>query len=162
MIASPLVNEPQSLSTTLATLMDYASVDDETTVGRVNINQAPRPVLFSIPQMTEDIVNAITAQRIPETYGQDMVQRHAIWPLAEGYVEMEEMKAMLPYITTGGDVFRGQVIGYSGDGTSVTRAEVVIDGIELGAPVLLWKDMNRLGLGLDMRVLTGESQDEAP
>jgi hypothetical protein len=43
------------------------------------------------------------------------------------------MKALQPFITTGGSVYRGQIVGYFDDGGPSHRVEVVVDASPLNA-----------------------------
>ena len=54
------------------------------------------------------------------------------------------MKAMLPYITAGGSVYRAQIIGHFDKGNPVARLEVILDATQHPARVLFWKDMSHL------------------
>ena len=57
---------------------------------------------------------------------------------------LETMKAMLPYITAGGSVYRAQIIGHFDKGGPVARLEVIVDSTQQPAQVLFWKDMSHL------------------
>ena len=148
MIASPLVDQPIALSTQLANLLDYTMTSaEEAVTGRVNINQAPLPVLMSIPGMSIEIANAILSNRAVEPDLENPIRNHAVWLFTESFVTLDEMRAMMPYVNGGGDLYRAQIVGYFGDGSKANRVEVVINGTEPDAPLLLWKDMTHLGAG---------------
>ena len=159
LFASPFPNEPGALASSLDTLLDYATTDsDEVITGRININEAPRPVLLAIPGMTDDVVGTILSQRIAGVEDEDSVRRHPTWLLTQGFVDLETMKEMQPYVTTGGDVYRAQVVGYFGNGRAVSRVEVVLDSTRPDIPVLIWNDRTYLGRGFDPSSLVGGAQ----
>ena len=76
------------------------------------MNRAPRPVLASIPGLDDSLVEQIVATRSSRSDSRDPAWRHATWLLSEGLVDLEQMGEILPYLTTGGDVYRAQVAGY--------------------------------------------------
>ncbi len=73
---------------------------------------------------------------------------------------LDELKPMFPWITTGGDVYSGQIVGYFDAGTARARAraEIVLDrsGTQEGKParLLSWKDLGKLGPGFSRTVLS--------
>lgn len=159
LFTSPFPDDPGALASTLDTLLDYATTDsDEIIAGRININAAPRPVLLAIPGMTDDVVGTIVSQRVPGTEDENSVRRHPTWLLTQGFVDLETMKDMEPYMTTGGDVYRAQVVGYFGTGRAVSRVEVILDSTRPDIPVLLWNDRTYLGRGFDPSSLVGDGQ----
>ncbi len=159
LFASPFPNEPAALANSLDTLLDYATTDaEEAITGRININEAPRSVLLAIPGMTDDVVGTILSQRVTGIEDENSLRRHPTWLLTQGLVELEAMKEMLPYMTTGGDVYRAQVVGYFGNGRAVSRVEVILDGTRPDIPVLLWNDRTPLGRGFDPSWLIGDAQ----
>jgi hypothetical protein len=150
-LASPFPDDPTSLLTSLNQLLDYTTVETEEVIpGRVNVNLAPRPVLRAVPGMTEDVVNSLIGQRSPATDVVNDTKRYPIWLYTEQIVtDLDTMRQMMPFLTTGGDVFRAQVFGYFDEAGATSRAEVVIDGTRLQVPVVLWRDMSSLGRGFD-------------
>jgi hypothetical protein len=123
----------------------------------VNINAAARPVLMTIPGMTELFADQIISRRSAEGDPATGYQRHAIWILADGIVSREEMQELDPYITTGGDVFSGQVVGYFEAATPQSRVEVVLDTSGRNTRITAWEDLSPLGPGFARTVLGGES-----
>jgi len=121
--------------------------------GRTNINQASRPVLLSIPKMTEQIADQILNRRETAIGLLDGPQRHAVWILTEGIVSLKEMKQIDPYVTTRGDVYRGQVVGYFESATPKSRIEVLLDRSGTKARLLGWRDLSMLGPGFTRDVL---------
>jgi hypothetical protein len=82
--------------------------------------------------------------------------------LVEGLVDLEQMKSLLPYITTGGDVYRAQCAGYLPNGP-IFRAEFIVDATGDLPRLVCWRELERLGRGYDVAVLgLRPSQDFLP
>lgn len=138
----------------LMKLADIASVVNQGRVaGRVNINAAPRPVLLTIPFLPQSAVEQIIAQRELEPNLALSEQRHALWLLTTGILQLPQMRQVERFITTRGDAFSGQSVGFfEGDPTPV-RAEFILDR-SVGAPRLrLWRDMTAWGPGFSPQLL---------
>jgi len=110
--------------------------------------------------MTEILADQILNRRDPagETASGD--QRHPIWLIADGLVTLEELKPMFPYLTTGGDVYSGQVVGFFDAGTARSRVEVLLDRSDEQTRLLEWRDLSHLGPGFSRKVLSNLSQSE--
>lgn len=141
-------NDPTALSTSLPEMLDYLTAySDEVVPGRLNINQAPRALLESLPGMPLEVVESIIGQRVFDPGTDRPEQRHATWLLTEGYVTLEEMQQMAPLVTGGGDVYRAQVVGFFDEGGPRRRLEVVIDAANDAPAVLFQQDLSPLGGG---------------
>lgn len=155
-IQSPFSSEPTEMASYLPLLMDNCSTTAAFSIpGRLNINLAPRALLLGIPNITEELVDAIIDARSIETDDgtSDELYRHETWLLATGLVTMEEMRNLLPFITAGGDVFRAQIVGYYENGGIASRGEVLIDASGLLPRILSFKDISHLGRGYPLEVL---------
>ena len=153
-LESPFSEDPISMASYLPELMNYCTVRGEKTIpGRININQAPRIVLEAIPGMSLDTVEAILSQRDPAGSELDPELQHETWLLTRGIVTLDEMRALMPFVTAGGDVYRAQVIGYFDEGEVFSRVEVVIDATPALPRVLLWRDISHLGRGFARETL---------
>ena len=144
-----------SLGAYVDNLMDNAAANSNPTIpGRININQAPRSLLMGIPGITEEIVDRIIQERIPDP-AEDVskMQPTEAWLLKNLIVDLDEFRQMLPFICVGGDVFRTQVIGYFEDGAASSRVEVVIDRTTATARIRLWRDLSHLGRGYSLEML---------
>ena len=123
-------------------LLDEAVTNSAIVVrGRINVNEAPRPVLEAVPELTPDIVTSILERRIlgAET------QRHPVWLLAEGIVDLAMMRTLSQRLTTGGDVYRIQVAGFFDGQPMFHRAEVVLDATVKPPRTVFYKDLTPLG-----------------
>ena len=141
---------------TLPALLDYATIGSDPVVrGRINLLEAPEEVLAAVPGMTEELARRIKTQRQAASTGGDEARRHPTWLLADGLVDLEQMKKLLPYVTCGGDVYRGQVVGFFDEQGPVSRSEVVIDATSSPARQVYYKDLRLLGRGFSLDALRG-------
>ena len=100
--------------------------------GRINIMQAPRRVLESIPGMNEEILQFILDFREYELNDPkltDQNRRYETWILVEslGLVDLPTMQMMFPFICAGGDVYKAEIVGFFDDGIGNSRAELIVD-----------------------------------
>jgi type II secretory pathway component PulK len=157
-LPSPFTNSSSDMIAYLPLLMDSCTVNTSPEiVGRININQASKSVLLSIPGMTPDVVDEIIARRTMDTKGADISHKYETWLLTEGIVTLKQMKALEPYVTCGGDVYRIQAIGYFDDGGVAARIEAIVDASTQPATVLFWRDISHLGRGFTLEELGSQS-----
>ena len=155
-IRSPLRSSRQVFRETLPALLDYVSIGSAPVIrGRINLQEAPEDVLLAVPGMTEGLARRIKTQRQAASSSDDEARRHPTWLLADGLVDLEQMKKLLPYVTCGGDVYRGQVVGFSDEQGPVSRCEVVIDATSSPARQVYYKDLRLLGRGFSIDALRG-------
>ena len=155
-IASPFASDTGAMSTYLPTLMENVTVSSAATIpGRININLAPQTVLAAIPGMTDEIVQGIMEKRQDDPVNEPPEHSVETWPLTEGIVTLEQMKALMPYVTCGGNVFRGQVVGFFDGGGPAARIEVIIDATAQPPRVLFWREISHLGRGFSLDDLGG-------
>jgi DNA uptake protein ComE-like DNA-binding protein len=154
LVESPFVNDLIAMNVYLPKLMDHFTATGNPTIpGRININQASRTVLLGIPGMTDEIVQRIIGERLPES-GVDMPQRrYETWILSEGLVTLNEMKSLMPYVTAQGSVYRAQIIGYFEQGGPSARIEAVIDATTPSPRLVFWRDLSHLGRGFPPETL---------
>ena len=152
-LESPWQSEPSAVAAILPELLDKLTVtSDQFLEGRININQARREILLGIPSMTENIVNGIIAAQQLDSGGQpsmDAIQQHSTtaWLFAQGLVDLPGMINLDPYITSHGDIYKVQSLGFFDGGGPVSRVEAVIDSTQLPPRVILHRDLNELGRG---------------
>ncbi|CAE7447322.1 unnamed protein product, partial [Symbiodinium sp. CCMP2456] len=146
-----IVTSPwQEGDTTINQMVSTLTTTDATSIpGRVNINQAPRAVLIGLPGMPPNVADAIVANRDPTAGSTRPDRLNAVWLLTEGYLQLEEMKALAPYVTGQGAVYRTQVVGGYEAGGPIRRMEVVLDATTLPPRVVLRRDLSPLGAGFD-------------
>lgn len=152
--AAVVINSPvttASLGMLMPVIMDELTTQKGVVIpGRVNIMQAPRRLLMGIPGMTEDLLDDILRYRefeLDSPDGADRNRQFETWLLVEGFVDLSTMKALLPYICCGGDVYRAEIVGYFDDQIGNSRVEVIIDTSSPLPRVLFWRDKSHLQRG---------------
>lgn len=150
--SAPIGADPISLGVILPLLMDALSTQSaEVMPGRLNINECPAELLYGIPFLSEEVVDALLESRSNDS--DDPNRQFETWPLVEGLVTLDEMRLLTPLWTGGGNVFRAQIVGYF-EATGVShRADVVIDATSINPKVIGWRDLSHLGRGFDLSVL---------
>lgn len=155
-LKSPLRNEPASLDEMLSKLLDFATVFPGKVIpGRVNINLAPQSVLEGIPGLEDAAAARIIATRGRQegSSAPDEDRRHATWLLRQGLVDLAQMKAIMPFVTGGGDVYRAQIVGFFDRpqprpaAGPIARAELVLDATGDHPRRVYWKDLRIMGPG---------------
>jgi hypothetical protein len=106
--------------------------------------------------MDQTMVQGILLAQDPSGTSGDPNYLYPTWPLATGAVTVEQMKALLPYVSGNGAIFRAQVIGYSDVPGAFARAEVVIDASGDAPRVLSWRDLTHLGPGFTIDTLMSQ------
>jgi hypothetical protein len=138
----------------LTLLMDNLAVNANPTIpGRLNINQAPRSLLAGIPGLTPTAVDQIIANRDVTLGQQRPEQVHETWLLSNQIVDLEQMKKLMALVTTGGDVYRAQVVGFFDAEGPADRLEVVIDATQTTPVVRRRWELKELGPGYPAEVL---------
>lgn len=158
-LESPFANDTQAMRSYLPKLWDCVTTSAASNIpGRVNILEAPPEVLAAIPAMTDEAVDAILAQRDAAMASNEPSCRHPIWLLAQGIVTLDAMKSLEPYVTTGGDVYRCQAVGFFDEGGPTARIEAVLDATQRPAAVVSWRDLSRLGRAYDLETLGAQTE----
>jgi DNA uptake protein ComE-like DNA-binding protein len=149
---SPFGSDLISMSLQMPVLMDSLTTQDvDLMPGRINLNECPAELLYGIPLLSEEVVQAILENR--DTESDDLNRQFETWPLVEGIVTLDEMRTLMPLLTGGGDVYRAQIIGYFETVGASHRTEVIIDATTVNPKIVSWRDMSHLGRGFDLSVL---------
>lgn len=154
-VASPY-GEESDLSTLLPLLWSNLSTGENGGAGRVNSNHCSSAVISGLPEIDETIAQSILFSQDPSQASGDENYLYPTWPLAIGAVTLDQMKALLPYVSGSGSIFRAQIIGYSDEPGAMARAEVVIDASGDQPVVLSWRDLSHLGPGFDAETLSSQ------
>ncbi|MCA9086216.1 MAG: general secretion pathway protein GspK [Planctomycetaceae bacterium] len=163
---SPWTEDASAILNDFPELEKYFTITDDAYIeGRVNINQARREVLFAIPNMPENVPDLILSARpaIDSEGGSSnvMARRNtAAWILAEGLVDLQTLRDLGPYITTGGDVYRFQAVGHFDAGGPTTRLEAIVDASEYPPVVKLVRDLTTLGRGFHPQFLKSTTDSQ--
>jgi hypothetical protein len=150
--SSPFTSGPADLANSTPLLMDYlTTVDAPAIPGRINIMECSQEVMRGIPGLTDEIVDQILEARVD---GSESVTRNfETWLAVEGYLDMEQMRALLPLLTCGGDVYKAQIIGYLEGNAAFSRIEAVISGAGDVPEILFFRRLDHLGRGFDIATL---------
>jgi type II secretory pathway component PulJ len=159
-LACPLTEDSPDLREQLPRLADLTTTTDQAVIpGRVNINEAPRCVLLGVPGLDPGIVDRILALRTTVADDSDLARRHALWLWTEGLVDRAAMRALWPFVTGGGDVFRAQLVAQRQGTGRTARAEAVVDATQSPPRQVYWRNLTLWGgtfskesLGLDASV----------
>jgi DNA uptake protein ComE-like DNA-binding protein len=156
-------NERGAMQTYLPKLMEFLAVNDSPMIpGRLNINQAPRALIVGIPNLPPTAAEQIIANRDVTLGMQRPEQKYETWLLQDGIVELAEMKKLMSLVTSGGNVYRAQVVGFFDEDGPADRMEVVIDATNATAPVVRRKwSLRSLGAGYSPEFLGVPASDDA-
>lgn len=134
-------------------IMDNLTADSRRVLeGRVNVDEASREVLLGIPGMDPVTADRIVASRT--LIGENPSTRaHPAWLVEQGVVELARLKRLLPFLTSGGDVWKANIVAYFADRPQVVREEVVVDGTGSGLPQLYCKEQQDLHFSFPVEAL---------
>lgn len=159
-LASPIGRQSGSLQEDLPRLCDETTTGTEKVIrGRININTASREVLSMIPGLDAGVIERIMAARSMGEDSNGHRQRHAVWLLAEGLVDVPTMKRLEPYVTTGGDVVRAQIVAFYDEQSPWMRMESVLDSTRSPTRRVYYKNLRNLGRGFLLVQLAPTSDD---
>ena len=154
--SSPLHSGSGDLHARVTQFLDHCTISPETTLtGRINVTTAPREVLLGIPDLDAALVDRIlTARGVDEET--TTARTSAVWLWTAGIVNLQQMKRLLPRLTTGGDVVRFQAIGFFDADSPTCRMEIILDASQTPAQIVRQVDLQRRGRGFDLRALGWE------
>lgn len=160
-IESPLKSFPPGDPSMVLAMESLTVYEGLSVPGRINIRQAPRAVLAGIPILGEDdelLQNIIDFREIEldDPKFLDRGRKYETFLLAEQFVDFETMKLLMPYICSGGSVYRAEIVGYFGDGRGTSRSEVVFDTTSAVPQILMWRDKSHLQTGYSIEALGSE------
>ncbi|MFT3787654.1 MAG: type II secretion system protein GspK [Tepidisphaeraceae bacterium] len=120
-----------------------------TASNRVNINQAPRDVLLTLPTLEEADVDKILSAR-PAAIESD--------PTSTTWVS-DAIGRTLPQqltqrITGAGRQFSADIVAVSGDGRSFKHVRIVVDTLSTPVQIVYRRDLSDRGFPLDASILT--------
>jgi hypothetical protein len=137
-VQSPLGTEPSAASAQVAEVLDLVTVVPENRIaGRINVNEAPKEVLMTLPGMNAEIAETIVAERSDATD-----RRHPIWLWTEGLLDLQVMRNIASHVTCGGDVYRAHVWGYVDDQSPIVRFETVLDASQQSCRPVYYRELS--------------------
>ncbi|MEO2049303.1 MAG: hypothetical protein ABGX16_22325 [Pirellulales bacterium] len=150
-LTSPWPDDPSSLRESLPLLLDTLTTTDEEFIeGRVNLSQAPLDVLLAIPDIDEELANAILGAQVAmggAAIESDPLRTTGAWLLVEGHVDLETMRTLEPLVGGNGDLYRVQVLAHFEAGGPATRLEATIDATQQPPRIVSVRDLTVLGWG---------------
>lgn len=150
--SSPFTSLPLDLANSTPVLMNYlTTVDGPALPGRINIMECPQEILFGIPGIPDEIVEEILEARVDGSESE--TRQFETWLAVEGYLTIDEMRAIMPLVTCGGDVYKAQIIGYLEGNAAFSRVEAVISGAGELPEILFFRRMDHHGRGFDITTL---------
>lgn len=152
-LSSPLRSGNADLYARLAEFLDRCTTNPEPILtGRISLTTAPREVLLGIPGLDTTVVERIVATREADPTA-NATRTSAIWLWTDGLVDLEQMKQLLPRLTTRSDVVRFQTIGFFDRESPTCRLEITLDASQKPPQIVRLIDLQRLGRGFDLRTL---------
>lgn len=137
-------------------LMDRATtIPGGGSAGRLNVNSAAGEVLRTVPRMSADMVRRILAARALRLGDRRPYAAGFAWLVMDELLTVEEFKAVQPYLTGYSQLYRMQVIGYSGGGKAVSRVRAVVDLSGASPMILSRRELTSLGRGIDLPLVLG-------
>lgn len=141
-IQSPWAADAATIGRMWPELEEIFSISTDSAVyGRIDINSASEAVLASIPGVSESLARSIRGlQPKPEERRKKGLQSVA-WILSRGLVTTGEFRAMVPYMTVGGDVYSGIAIGQIQGERPVAAIRFSVDCTATVPRMLLFQDL---------------------
>jgi DNA uptake protein ComE-like DNA-binding protein len=133
----------------------------ESIPGRLNVNQAPRPLIVGIPGLELNAAEQIIYNRDPQVTAERPERAYETWLLTEGIVDLEQMKRLMPLVTAGGNVYRAQLVGYFDEEGPAYRLEVVVDATQSPPQVRRRRALVEQGPGYSLETL-GTTLEDVP
>ncbi len=124
--------KPVPLSTFVRIVDDLSLNDDQTLVGRININTAPREVLKTLPDITDERADAIVR------YRQNNIYTSIGELMTAGGLTREQFAKIEGHVTVRSCVFRIKSHGYADSGLAEAAIECVVDVGGIVPRVLYW------------------------
>ena len=160
-------SDPSSLNENIPTMVETFSTSSGASVpGRINVLYARDSALFGVPGITVETVDAILAKAESLANGTNStsspIDTTTGWILADGIVDVETMRILDRYLTSGGDVYRAQILGHTARKGSFCRLEVVVDASQQPPFLIFQRDLTKLGKGYDYSEWLPEQTENLP
>ncbi|QDV53135.1 type II secretion system minor pseudopilin [Gimesia fumaroli] len=164
-LISPWSADPATMTVELPILHDLLTTSKNQYIeGRIQIDEARLETLQGIPEMDDDLANAIVNSQMTGTNGAPSTQisqarQTTGWLVIEGLTTIEQIRKLAPHICSRGDVFRAQSLGYFGQRGPITRVEAIIDGTFIPPRITYIRDLSNLGSGYPVSTLQGAAEE---
>jgi hypothetical protein len=161
-LSSPWSSSNTDIQTNVAHVLEALTLTDNPYIdGRINVNLASREVLIGLPApMTDVIADAIVGSQVKPTSGQSSSSDQSAdrmttaWLVLTGILTINQLEQLDPFLTSRGDVFHLQSVGFFDGGGPMARVEAVIDATQTPPQVIFMRDLTELGRGFSPAMLT--------
>ncbi len=133
------------------TVPGAAAVPGQRTIGLVNVNTAPRPVLLTLDGLQDTDADLIIAQR--QTSASASQVNDTSW--VSTAIGQTKYGLIQPYITGQSYQFSADIVAVSGDGRAFKRVKIVVDARAQPATIVYRRDLTSLGWPLPADVRDG-------
>lgn len=147
LLASPISTESVRAGDDLERLLDEATVSAaDVRIGQIDVTQAPEEVLVgALGGMSRELAKKIVQSRAMRPT--DQASRGTIaWLLEAKLVNLDQLRALEPFLTARSDVYSVQAIGYRDARSAVCRCTVTIDATQVPAALRhpqFWQNWDR-------------------
>ena len=121
----------------LRQVADRLTARQGNSVGLINVNNAPREVLLTLPGLTEGDVDALIGQR-------ERSDTTSIAWVAEA-MTMDKAASIGSLITNRSFFYSADIVAVSGDGRAFKRVRIVVDARQTPPKIIYRKDLTSLG-----------------
>ncbi|MBN1488392.1 MAG: general secretion pathway protein GspK [Phycisphaerae bacterium] len=139
-------------------IMDRLTTDlNPAQYGLINVNTAGRPVLMTLPGITEQEVDSIISTRLnvdAET------KATPAWLAIQGVVSNETFARIGPHLTARSLQFTVESFGFADHEGTYRRLQVIVEMRGQVEQILYWRDITPLGLSYPLRDKEDEWKDE--
>lgn len=108
----------------------------------INVNTAPRPVLRTLPVLTEQQIDAILEVR--EGLSSETAATPA-WLVTTGALDVNTFEKIAHFVTARGQQFMVESIGFADHTGMVTRLQVILDMMGPVAQTVYYRELSQLG-----------------
>ena len=143
---SPWTRARSRAGNRFSSFLDAVTVSpDERIVGRINISSAPLEVIRAIPGITLEIADKVYAAKTG--LAESRTVQSPFFLVEESILRIDEFRLIEPYVSTGGDVCRTQVVGLFDSNSPWHRVEMIVDGTDSDPDRIYSSDLTTLGRG---------------
>ena len=157
-LPNPLA-DPNQLLTLLPVLFDKTTTKkaSDLTPG-INVNTASLTVLSMLPNLQPADVQAIVTAQPQFTSGDapDPIYQTPVWLLTNANLSLKTLSGIESYLTTQGQVYRFQVLGYFDGPGPTARVEAVVDTNNGRPRIVFYRELAELGKGFTLPKQNGQ------
>ena len=142
-LTSPWTESSNSLEQTVSELRNrFVCFAGDRVPARINVFEADREVLMTIPDVSESIATSIVAARSSLSGGLPWKnEQNLAWFALRGVLSVKQLQELGPFITSGSDVFRGVALGHSSQMPSGIAIQFAVDVTDRTPAVVSWNEL---------------------